>query len=308
MLEGEENGTGEQADLTPAGTGESSGDAGDGALRDDHADGSDKDSQGQEDVGAAGSDDKEADAWEPMAEGWRDHPDVKQFAVDERAAASSDAQSRSDRQVREVRAEHVTALETAKAAGESTAAITKLSEVIKGYVDQTEEISSVEEAEGMLNRVLDDPANRAFAGVFDANAQSKYTSTGKQEGFRLARNYLSKGLPAALTTEMEAEDRDVTTAIKLGEIPTWEAAFDKLLAARDTRIRADERTKVEGDRGSREDAEERNEGRPKSLPDTSSGRGGARRVTLNELSKMNRIEIAALPEGARDRALESANR
>lgn len=294
--------------LTPAGTGD---DPGGESLLEDHADDPNLERSGQEAAGDENGDaNNKTDQWDPMAEGWQDHPDVKSHVEAERKTAAASVQSDKDRESRELRADHVTALENATKVAIAGETVKQISASVKAIIDKVEDLTSVEEAESLLNRVLDDPNHTSYANVYDRDIEVKHQATGKQEGFRLARAYITKGLPAALVAEMEIVAADLQTAIKLKEVGTQEKAFETLLSARDERVRADERTKVGKMKSDREDSEDRHterekRGRP---AEGGSGRGGSRRVTLSELSKMSRADVAALPKEARDRALASAGR
>ena len=284
------------ATLTKTDTGDTSGD---GNLL-EGADGADQPGLGQEAVSGEGKEQQgesqDEPTFEDLQENWQDHPDIKAHVEEARESAAAETQGDKDRELRQVRADHVTALEKAQETAIGGSVVKEVASGIKAIIDKAQELTTVEEAETLLNNVLDDPRHTKYTTAYNADIEATHETKGVEKGFQRARAFLSQGLPAELAKKMEAADADLSTAVTLKEVGTWGQAFEKLLSERDGFIRADERSKVGAMKGAREGAEDRalkRESNP-SAPDTS-GRGGKGHLTRARVEEMSAEDISKIP-------------
>ena len=283
--------------LTESGTNQVSTEEQKTSLPEDGADGADNERQPQE----AGAEAEKKETTLP--EGWADHEDVKALVEETR----SGGQSQMDKRIRELRADHVRALNDTAQQAVSANAVQEVSKAVGMVATKLEEGLTPEEADAVLKPILD--RYESFAAIYNGATLKDATSQGGELGFQRAQNFITEGLSKEGVKVMEAEIKDVETALTLKELPSREAGFIRLLAKRDERVRIEATAKVESERKDRETAEDRATKRQENgkAPDTQ-GRGsaGGRSYTLKQLKGMSREEIMAIPREDRDRAIESA--
>ena len=274
-------------------------------LSDSGADGADKERQPQE-AGADAENDKENQLAD-LPEGWADHADVKTLLEKHGTDTRAEMQSDKDKQIREIRADHVRALNDTAQQAIAAHHVQEVSKAVSGVADKLEGILGKDDAESALSDILSGYEN--FAAIYNGATLQNATTQGGELGFQRAQNFITEGLSQEGVTVMKAEIKDVETALTLKELPSREAGFVRLLAKRDEQVRIEATAKVESERKDRETAEDRATTREKNgkAPDTQ-GRGsaGGRSYTLKQLKGMSRDEIMAIPREERDRALESA--
>ena len=238
-----------------------------------------------------------------LPEGWADHEDVKALVEETR----SGGQSKMDKRIREIRADHVRASNDIAQQAIASNAVQEVSKAVGLVATKLEEDLTPEEADAVLKPILD--RYESFAAIYNGATLKDATSQGGELGFQRAQNFITEGLSKEGVKVMEAEIKDVETALTLKELPSREAGFIRLLAKRDERVRIEATAKVESERKDRETAEDRATKRQENgkAPDTQ-GRGsaGGRSYTLKQLKGMSREEIMAIPREDRDRAIESA--
>ena len=274
-------------------------------LSDSGADGADTERQPQE-AGAEAENTTENQLAD-LPEGWADHKEVKSLLAKHGMDTLAKLQSEKDKQIREIRADHVRALNDTAQQAIAGNAVQEVSKAVGMVATKLEEGLTPEEADAVLKPILDQYEN--FAAIYNGATLKAATTQGGELGFQRAQNFITEGLSKEGVTVMEAEIKDVETALTLKELPSREAGFVRLLAKRDEQVRIEATAKVESERKDRETAEDRATTREKNgkAPDTQ-GRGsaGGRSYTLKQLKGMSRDEIMAIPKEERDSAIESA--
>ena len=269
------------------------------AVRRRSAGEADKERQSQEAGATAGKKENKIG----LPEGGADHEDVNARVEETRAGG----QSKMDKRIREIRADHVRASNDIAQQDIASNAVQEVSKAVGLVATKLEEGLTPEEADAVLKPILD--RYESFAAIYNGATLKDATSQGGELGFQRAQNFITEGLSKEGVAVMEAEIKDVETALTLKELPSREAGFVRLLAKRDEQVRIEATAKVESERTDRETAEDRATKRKDngSAPDTS-GRGsaGGRSYTIKQLKGMSREEIMAIPREERDRAIESA--
>ena len=287
--------------LTESGTDQVSTEEQKTPLPEDGADGADNERQPQE--ADAGAENTTENQLADLPEGWAGHADVKTLVEETR----SGGQSQMDKKIREIRAEHVRALTDTAQQAIAAHHVQEVSKAVSGVADKLEGILGKDDAESALSDILSGYEN--FAAIYNGATLQNATTQGGELGFQRAQNFITEGLSKEGVTVMEAEIKDVETALTLKELPSREAGFVRLLAKRDEQVRIEATAKVESERKDRETAEDRATTREKNGKATDTqGRGsaGGRSYTLKQLKGMSRDEIMAIPKEERDRAIESA--
>ena len=255
-------------------------------LKETGADGADNERQPQE----AGAEAEQKETTLP--EGWADHDDVKALVEETR----SGGQSQMDKRIRELRADHVRALNDTAQQAIAGNAVQEVSKAVGMVATKLEEGLTPEEADAVLKPILDRYEN--FAAIYNGATLKDATSQGGELGFQRAQNFITEGLSKEGVVVMEAEIKDVETALTLKELPSREAGFVRLLAKRDEQVRIEATAKVEGERKGRETAEDRATKRNENgkAPDTQ-GRGsaGGRSYTLEQIGQMSPLEVSKIP-------------
>lgn len=256
-------------------------------LPEDGADGADTERQPQEaDEGA------ENETKSELPEGWADHDDVKSLVEETR----SGGQSQMDKRIREIRAEHVRALNDTAQQAIAGNAVQEVSKAVGMVATKLEEGLTPEEVDAVLKPILDRYEN--FAAIYNGATLKDATSQGGELGFQRAQNFITEGLSKEGVTVMEAEIKDVETALTLKELPSREAGFVRLLAKRDEQIRIEATAKVESEREGRETAEDRaTKHKENGAAPDASGRGtpAGRSYTLKDIDGMSAQEVSKIP-------------
>ena len=155
----------------------------------------------------------------PLPENWRERKEAKEL----RSEGYREAQSHSDKNLRQLRVEHTENVQRVRQEAEASyraAGILEISEQIATALQEHED----PEALKLFGKLIKD--NASWANVFDVSWQKGVRAQGKTEGLSEASGYIYQGLPKALADQLGEEGGEVALLVREGKVDT-EQALDR---------------------------------------------------------------------------------